>query len=301
MENQTEEECLRMIPERMFAFGEEPVGVRVTPYHKAFAIRKILRALDEDEIAFLRRSPFGKLVEIAEKPSFSGRFGRYIISRQLKVKKKHEVWFLFAGKPIRFSLREFAIVTGLNCGKFPPRLKKKAKRDINEKPYWGELFGSLKEVTVDYVIRMLKKRSVTAKETRIKYAFLALLSSVVLPTTHTPKILYEHAEKIKDLDAFLAYPWGRVSFDLLVSSIKERNEVSLSQNTIALKGFVLALQLVMIEAVPALTGAVHDGGSSGSEGDFADDEELDDEERNGKRSISPGHARDTDCAGKVLW
>lgn len=57
----------------------------------------------------------------------------------------------------------------------------------------------------------------------------------------------------------------------------------------------------MIEAVPALTGAVHDGGSSGSEGDFADDEELDDEERNGKRSISPGHARDTDCARKVLW
>ncbi|KAL0795910.1 hypothetical protein Bca101_067287 [Brassica carinata] len=190
MENQTEEECLRTIQERMFAFGDEPVGVRVTPYHKAFAIRKILRALDEDEIAFLRRSP-------------------------------------------------------------------------------------------------------------IKYAFLALLSSVILPTTHTPKISYEHAEKIKDLDAFLAYPWGQVSFDLLVSSIKERNEVSLSQNTIALKGFALALQLVMIEAVPALTGAVHDGGSSGSEGDFADDEELDDEERNGKRSISPGHARDTDCAGKA--
>nr|VDD11732.1 unnamed protein product [Brassica rapa] len=38
-----------------------------------------------------------------------------------------------------------------------------------------------------------------------------------------------------------------------MSSIKERKEVSLSQNTIALKGFVLSLQLVMVEAIPALT------------------------------------------------
>lgn len=100
MENETEGECSRTIPERMFAVGEEPVGVRVTPYHKPFAISNILWALQEDEVEALRQSPFGKLVEIAEKPSFSRRFGRYIISRQLKVKKKHEVWFLFAGKPI---------------------------------------------------------------------------------------------------------------------------------------------------------------------------------------------------------
>lgn len=301
MENRREVESSQRIPERMFALGEEPVGVRVTPYHKPFAISNILRALEKDEVEALRRSPFGRLVEIAEKPTFSGRFGRYIISRQLKVKKKHEAWFLFAGKPIRFSVKEFAKVTGLNCCKYPARSRKKAKRDINEKPYWGELFGTMEEVSVNCVVRMLKKRSVTAKETRIKYAFLALLASVVLPTTHTPRISHEHAEKIKDLDAFLAYPWGRVSFELLISSIKERNELSLSQNTIALKGFVLALQLVMIEAVPALTEAVHEAGSSGSEGDFADDDDLSEEERKGKRSISPGHARETDCSGKVIW
>ncbi|KAL0877059.1 hypothetical protein Bca101_026764 [Brassica carinata] len=168
MENETEGECSRTIPERMFAVGEEPVGVRVTPYHKPFAISNILWALQEDEVEALRQSPF--------------------------------------------------------------------------------------------VVRMLKKRSVTAKETRIKYAFLALLASVQYP--------------------------------------REEQSLYIS-NTTALKGFVLALQLVMIEAVPALTEAVHDGGSSGSEGDFADDDELSDEESKGKRSISPGHACDTDCAGKA--
>lgn len=115
MENQPPVEPSRRIPERLFAVGEEPVGVRVTPYHKPFAISRIIRALEEDEVEVLRHSPFRKIVDVAEKPTFSGCFGRYILSRQLKVRKKHEVWFLFAGKPIRFSLREFAIVTGMNC------------------------------------------------------------------------------------------------------------------------------------------------------------------------------------------
>ncbi|KAL0733716.1 hypothetical protein Bca4012_009926 [Brassica carinata] len=57
MENQTEVESSLTIPERMFAFGEEPVGVRVTPYHKPFAISNILRALQEDEVNALRQSP----------------------------------------------------------------------------------------------------------------------------------------------------------------------------------------------------------------------------------------------------
>lgn len=106
------------LPERLFAFGEEPTGIRVTPYHKAGAIRSILNALDPEEIDHIRTSPFSRLIEIADKPSFSGMFGRYIISRQLKVFKKHEAWFLFAGKPIRFSIREFALVPGLTVANF---------------------------------------------------------------------------------------------------------------------------------------------------------------------------------------
>ncbi|KAF8048173.1 hypothetical protein N665_2630s0004 [Sinapis alba] len=261
--------------------------------------KRIFKAGEEPTVEQIRASPFGKLVEIADTPSFSGRFGRYIISRQLKVAKRHEAWFVFAGKPIRFSLREFALVTGLNCGKFPKRSKKRAKKHITEKPYWGELFDTLKEVPVSSVICMLKKKTVTGCDLRLKYAYLALLSSVILPTTHTPRISQDHAEMIKDIEEFFAYPWGRISFDMLMSSIKERKEVSLSQNTIALKGFVLSLQLVMVEAVPALTEAVHDDSSSGSEDEFGEEEDNTDDDKGEKKSISPGHARDTDAAGKI--
>ncbi|CAF2086904.1 unnamed protein product [Brassica rapa subsp. narinosa] len=133
-------------PDIMFAIGDEPLGIRVTPYHKPSCISKILNALEEEEARFVRESPFGKLIEIAEKPTLSGRLGSFLFSRLLKIRKKHEVWFLFARKPIRFSIREFALVTGLNCRRYPPHSKKRSKKFLSEKPYWGEL-GTMTEVT----------------------------------------------------------------------------------------------------------------------------------------------------------
>ncbi|RIA04690.1 hypothetical protein BRARA_K01050 [Brassica rapa] len=238
------------IPDMMFAGGEEPVGVRVLTYQSS------------KEVDIIRRSSFGKLIEIAEKPVFSGRFARYMLSRQLKTKKKHEVWFRCAGKPVRFSLREFAIVTGLPCGKFPKKSKMKLKKTISERPYWPSLFGKVEVVTVSSIMKMLYRKTVKDREIRIKYACLALLESVLLPTSLNMKISREHAEAIEDLEEFFSYPWGRLSFDMLMCSIKERDEVGLSQNTIAVKGFALALQLVMLEAVPSLTEGVQEIGSS---------------------------------------
>lgn len=146
--NSESEESEIELPDMMFADSEEPVGVRVLTYQSSRAINNILNALHEEEIQYLRSTPFGKIVEIADKPAFSGRFARFLLSRQLKVEKKHEAWFRFAGKPIRFSLREFAIVTGLPCGEIPTELKAKKKRSIKDKPYWSELFGTVEDMTV---------------------------------------------------------------------------------------------------------------------------------------------------------
>ena len=104
---------LTQLPERMFAAGEEPVGERVNTYHKPKRIESILDALEPEEVDFMRKTTFGKIISQAENPSFSGSFGQFVIVRILRVKKKYEIWFLFAGKPIRMSLHEFAHVTGL--------------------------------------------------------------------------------------------------------------------------------------------------------------------------------------------
>ncbi|RID58641.1 hypothetical protein BRARA_F01926 [Brassica rapa] len=248
-------------PDIMFAIGDEPLGIRVTPYHKPSCISKILNALEEEEARFVRESPFGKLIEIAEKPTLSGRLGSFL-------------------KPIRFSIREFALVTGLNCRRYPPHSKKRSKKFLSEKPH------------VSSVVTMLKRKTMTDRGMRIKYALLALLSAVILPTSHYPRILHAADEKIKDVVQFLSYPWGRESFDMLMNSIKERNELSLSHNTIAFKGFVMSIQLVLIEAVPSLMGVVRDGASSGSEAESEEDEESGVVEREGKKNVGSDDEED---------
>lgn len=286
------------LPDMMFAEGEEPIGVRVLTYQSSRAINTILNALHEDEIQFLRASPFGKMVEIAEKPAFSGRFARFLLSRQLKVKKIHEAWFRFAGKPIRFSLREFAIVTGLPCGQIPEKTKQKKKKNIKANPYWLELFGTVEDLSVSRAVKMLRKNTVSDTQIRIKLACLAIVSSVLLSTNLKMKMLKEYAELLIDINQFFAFPWGRLAFNMLMSSIKKRDEVGLSQNTISLQGFALALQLVIVEAVPSLTDVVQEACSS-SESDSDDEDNEVMPYKTKKQTLSPGHAREVDKQSEV--
>lgn len=126
-------------------------------------------------------------------------------------------------------------MTGLNCKKLPDPSRKKKKNPLNEKLYLNELFGSLKSCTVDTVIDMLKKKIVKNRETRIKFACLAITSSILFPSSHTPRIIPEHVDMIRDLDEFLAYQWGRASYLTLISSITAKDEIALSQASVAIR------------------------------------------------------------------
>lgn len=80
---------------------------------------------------------------------------------------------------------------------------------------------------------------------------------------------------------------------MLMTSIKKKDEISLSQNSVALKGFALALQLVIVEAVPSLTEVVQESCSS-SESD-SDEYDVDRGTRKTKKkTLSPAHAREVD-------
>lgn len=228
----------------------------------------------------------------------SGRFARFLLSRQLKVEKKHEAWFRFAGKPIRFSIREFAIVTGLPCGEIPHDPNGKKKKKSKEKPYWQEIFGNVEDMRVSRAVKMLRRKSGFEKDTRLKVACLAIVSSVLLSTNLKMKMLKEHVQLLGDIDEFLAFPWGRLAFNMLMNSIKKKDEISLSQNTIALQGFALALQLVIVEAVPSLTEVVQEACSS-SESDSDDDDTDLRSNKSKKQTLSHAHAREVDKKSEV--
>ncbi|CAN6995459.1 unnamed protein product [Brassica oleracea var. botrytis] len=194
--------------------------------------------------------------------------------------------------------------------------RRKRKNPIKEKLYWGDLFGSLKNCTVDLAIEMLKKRKVKDRQSRLKYACLAITSFVLLPTSHFPRILPNHVEMIRDLDEFMAYPWGRVAFEMLVQGIRSKDEILLSQASVAMRGFVDAIQLVFVAAVPQLKEVVpnnepavlvesdseSENGSQETGRPQVNPQELATPQKPIRYCVNPGHARELDegCQVEVI-
>lgn len=100
-------------------------------------------------------------------------------------------------------------------------------------------------------------------------AWLALVDGILVPTTHFPrvKIVKEHVEMTENLDEFLAYPWGRLSFDRMMYSIKERDLGQLATADVAVQGLFYALQMVVCETVPSILG-VNSGDESDTDEEF---------------------------------
>ncbi|KAG2298309.1 hypothetical protein Bca52824_034781 [Brassica carinata] len=146
---------------------------------------------------------------------------------------------------------------------------------------------------------MLRRKTVTDRSIRIKLACLAIISSVLLSTNLKMKMLKEYTHLLCDIDEFFAFPWGRLAFEMLMCSIKKRDVVSLSKNTIAVQGFALALQLVIVEAVPSLTAVVQEACSS-SDSDSEDDDPDCVRNKAKKQTLSPAHARDVDKQPEVF-
>ncbi|KAG7534146.1 Ulp1 protease family C-terminal catalytic domain [Arabidopsis thaliana x Arabidopsis arenosa] len=255
------------LPSRLFADREEPAGDRVNMYFKLNTIKAVLKALTPKEIETIRPC-FGTLLDLYSKPVFSGKLAHFLLTRQLSVIKRHEIWIVFAGKPIRFSLREFGLVTGLNCNPLPPLDKSLIKSPPGVTPYWFTLFGGEEWVTGEMLLTKLRRSKALDSDIRIKYACLLLVDGFLSRRSYHMKIPKSHVEMIRDLDVFLAYPWGRYSFDLTMRCIKSRSVSQLAQATVAIQGFIHALVLVFVEAVPAVLSTV----AAGTDPESGDDD-----------------------------
>ncbi|KAF3503408.1 hypothetical protein F2Q69_00044219 [Brassica cretica] len=113
-------------------------------------------------------------------------------------------------------------------------------------------------------IKMLRKRTVTEKDIRMKLACLAIVFSVLLSTNLKMKMLKEHAELLGDMEESLPSPG-----------------------------------LVIVEAVPSLTEVVKESCSS-SESDSDEDDVDGVASKTKKKTLSPEHAREVDKKEKVL-
>ncbi|CAA7029239.1 unnamed protein product [Microthlaspi erraticum] len=253
------------LPQRMFQSGNEPTGrKRVNNYFNLEWVDHIKALLEEDQLEQLAASQFGRLMQMGNHV-FSVMFLHYILSRQLSTKKKYELWWLFAGKPIRYGIDDFALVTGLDCrpvecGERKGKKKKKSsavrRKNVEGRPggpMWFSLFGTADKPTPSWIFeRLTSGRKFKDPLARFRLALILPVEGILCPQSGSTNIRPSVVEMVADIDAFLKYPWGRESFELTVTIAKARSPQQLVQPTTAIQGFSHAMVLVTVCCCPRI-------------------------------------------------
>nr|VDD50138.1 unnamed protein product [Brassica oleracea] len=251
------------LPLRMFEAGSEPSGRKwVNNYFSLRWIDIIKSALEEEDLEMLNESQFRRVLQMGLH-TFSVMFLHYCLSRQLLTAKEYELWWIFVGKPIRYAIQDFALVTGLNCGDGAGLTGEAAEKGIgrgkasgkgkSSMSIWDDLFRGEEKPTPGWIMeRLVKGKKYKDRLTRLRLSLLVLVEGILCPTCGKTKIRPEIVSMLGDLDAFMKYPWGRESFILTVRSTKARSAVNYVKDTMAIQGFTHAMVLVTVTACPSI-------------------------------------------------
>ncbi|KAG2247853.1 hypothetical protein Bca52824_087481 [Brassica carinata] len=216
------------LPERLFQIGYEPTGQkRINNYFNLRWIEVVKAALSDAQQEQLAESQFRQLMLMGAH-TFSVMFAHRMLSCELVTRKLYELWWLFAGKPIRYGIWDFALVTGLNCGTPPTtslhcqRLGKGGKKGKGRQSKLGQ------------------KDKYRDEDTRMRLALLLIVEGILCPTSGSTQLRPEVVEM------------GRESFLLTVASGKIRAAGQLAQDTLAKQGFAHAMVLVTVCSCPQI-------------------------------------------------
>ncbi|XP_056851975.1 uncharacterized protein At3g43530-like [Raphanus sativus] len=164
-----------------------------------------------------------------------------------------ECWFIVNGIPIRYSVREHALITGLSCGPLPDNYDRKSSRCDFIKKHFG---GTSK---IDFLTVKKKLEAMTEEEgegdDRLKIAVLYFLTSVIAgKKKHITKIDDFLVNIVDDLPLCRRFPWGSYTFKNCVAKIRNyvENQKGIPNTSFCFEGFYLGLECLAIESIPNL-------------------------------------------------
>ncbi|KAF8105361.1 hypothetical protein N665_0158s0043 [Sinapis alba] len=168
--------------------------------------------------------------------------------KQLFTAKKHELWFEFAGQPLRFSLQEFHAVTGLKCSKEANCDFEKWEDDMG---FWSRLLKrrgkiSLKSIRLQHLQQCHKWSHVD----RFRLIYVTVITSVLMAKDEKIHICHKYIKLVMDIQKLRMYPWGLESYDALVESIITSRKKLKNKTSYVLDGFTYAFQIWIMEAIP---------------------------------------------------
>ncbi|KAG2310809.1 hypothetical protein Bca52824_022366 [Brassica carinata] len=262
------------LPLRLFATDRFPINklnIYSSPEILPF-LRHVLR--DTPEFQTIRQSCFGKLFDIPSRQAQqSTKLIHSFLTRQLICGDEHTLWSVFGGNPLRYGLKEFGTVTGLNCGSFPEGYHPDTAKSVvaGKDQVWKKLFGKKKMITIAELCQMLEKDKDMSSWKKIRIALIIIVDGVLIAHKQVPRPTPRYVSMLRSLPTFFAFPWGRESFVKTISCMKPPKPAppkikdpvawlvhKLKQRSFRLQGFPLTLQLVAFRAIPQLLDFIPD-------------------------------------------
>ncbi|KAH0929149.1 hypothetical protein HID58_014876, partial [Brassica napus] len=198
------------LPVRLFARNYYPNKPRLNIYSKATIIGSIVK--------LLKGTPeLDKLLGIARCLN-SAKLVHSLVSRQLVMLLKYELWFLFADNPLQFSLREFGDITGLKCDPIVGNVVIESspltvfEDESGVRKMWKNLFVTEDvDVRVPKVLQMLAEPQLHVWK-RFPLALIALVDCLIVCGHNQLRVTPSYVRMVENPETFLEYSWGREAF-----------------------------------------------------------------------------------------
>ena len=180
-----------------------------------------------------------------------------LLVRTIKVDKKRQAWFVVNEVPIRYSIREHGLISGLYCHTYPENYEsigslKFAKKYFQQPPKKkGDDPPELKVTAAD-VLKKLKKMKYDGSHERLRMAVLYFLATVIHQRSRygTP-IDHFLLRMVNDLRVCHTFPWGRYTFDDSLKEIKHmvkhfRGKIPTVKASWTFPGFINPLEVIIV-------------------------------------------------------
>ncbi|KAG2322904.1 hypothetical protein Bca52824_016117 [Brassica carinata] len=160
-----------------------------------------------------------------------------LVLRSAGVGKKYELWFIVNGVPIRYSLREFGLISGLYCHKYPPNHER-----LGGTTFMNKYFGGKRVTYADLEKQMLAMKSKPSEDQK-RWPLCRKTGEAASPVDSF------FLTVVDDLDACLTFPWGRYAFE---HNLKDVSSFLEKCNGVVPTIWVFTSFPIPLEAIPTL-------------------------------------------------
>ncbi|KAG5375297.1 hypothetical protein IGI04_039893, partial [Brassica rapa subsp. trilocularis] len=240
-------------PPRMFTLGEEPDAIRSISYHSddTKLFKALCDCLTADEYEDLKASKLGVFIKFKELDfGWTSRLVHFMLSFQLDIKKKFELWSLVVSQPVRFSLIEFEHLTGLNCDYIKDLENPRCEVTTEMAAFWEKMRVDIDTgPSIEQITEAFYNCDEWSRDDRMRLGYLAIYAGYIEGKKFSSATSASLARLVMDLEKFENYPWGRVAFKVLMDSLKAKD---LTQTGYTVDGFIQVLQVWAYYALPEL-------------------------------------------------